>query len=225
MRLIKTQANRSRQRFKQAEMLINTRIKTKSYVGLRNALIMLLGPVPQEALELVRELAYYEANFMNRKIKQHINPKAVKLSKSEIDRTIDVTKVAVALSKLSQTIKDTYTEFRDKKINQYLRVIQDANIVNEDPQVTVEKITNITNGLITVQNLAIAGVAVIATVNAIRHATAKRNRITVEWSAILDEATCAFCEEQDGTQYTSEEDSPYEIPAHARCRCTWLLVR
>lgn len=223
MRLVKTQARTTKYQLKEAERLILAAIKNNKVGGLRASLQTVLGSMPGEAIKLVNQLAWYEVGFTARVLKKNLNREVVKPTEKEIQKKVDVTLVAVALNKSKQTIAQTYNTFAGNKLKQLMQVVKDAKVTKEDKEITSSKITNLTNGLFTVQNLAIAGVAIIATANMSRAEVVKKNDMALQWAAELDNATCSYCEAQDGTVYT-EEEAAGEIPAHSNCRCTWIPV-
>jgi len=224
MRLIKTQANKTRHGLKEAERITKQAIDSGDYRGLRNKLTMVMGGIPVEALKLIEELALYEAGYSTKKLQQY--SKGVKIKKptnKEIVELITVTPVSVSLNRKPATILDTYQLFVDAKVKQLVQIAKDVEVEGTDADVAQKKVSDTVNGLFTVQNLALAGVAIIAGANLARQRVASKNNRHVEWSAILDEATCPFCDEMDG-QVFDENDITDEIPAHANCRCTWIIV-
>lgn len=221
MRLVRTQARLTRNYLKQAEKLVTDAIKARNYQGLRNKLIMLLGPVPAEALKLIDELALYESRFTQRVIKKHLKKDLVTISDGEVLQNVHQRGVRVALKTPSQTIQATYNSFIGVKVGQYMQVLSDGNITREEPDVLVSKVSNLTNGLFTRQNLVLAGIAVIGAANLTRELVALKNDLRVQWMAELDETTCPYCEDMDGEIFEEETD---DIPAHANCRCTWSIV-
>lgn len=223
MRLIRTQANKTLRGFRKAEALLIKAIDSGNYTPLRNQLIQLLGPIPLEALKLLQELSLYEADFTYRVMEKTSLNVPQKPTKASVLRAIETSPVSVSLDRPPMTIYNTYAAFVNKKIEEYLRIIRDSRITNALPEVTKKKIEDLTRGLITTQNLTLAGVAVIATANTTRQLVAEMNGKSVVWTAILDRRVCPFCRARHGEEYTSILTIPYRIPAHGNCRCTWLI--
>lgn len=223
MRLIRTQAKATRKHIKKAESEILKAIEDGNYVGLRNKIIMAFGPMEGEALKLINELAVYEANFTVKTLRKYVDKNAEKPSDSRIINEVNSRPVSVSLNRPPQTMSATVAYFATTKAAQYEQALRDSDALQEDKAVKTKRIKNLTDGLFTVQNLAIAGVLVIAAANIAREIVAFHNDREVQWSAILDEATCEYCESQDGEIYSALEITD-EIPAHARCRCTWIPV-
>ncbi len=221
MRLVKTQANATKKRLKEAEALVLEALKNNSVKGLRANLIRILGELPKDALKIVEELSLYEARFTKRILVKNIKKEIKPVAEDVVVKNVRKSNVRVALKRPAQTIEDTYKSFGIAKALQYAQVVTDAKILKEDVTVTKSKVVNLTNGLFTRQNLAIAGISIIGAANLTRELVIFANGMKVQWSAILDEATCSYCEDQDGTIYEEETD---DIPAHANCRCTWIPI-
>lgn len=224
MRLVKTQAKVTKYQLKEAERIILLAIQRNKLGGLRANLQVVLGAIPTEAIKLLNELALYETAFTVRVLKRELKKEVIKPDDAAVIKKVDVTLVAVALNKVNQTIKETYNTFASNKLKQYAQVLKDAKVIKEESEVTATKIKSLTSGLFTVQNLALAGVAVIAVANMSRAEVVLENGMSLQWAAELDNATCPFCEAQDGLIFTEEESASAIIPAHSNCRCTWIPV-
>lgn len=223
MRLVRTQAKATRKHIKKAEAEIIKAIESGNYVGLRNKIIMAFGPMEGESLKLINELAVYEANFTAKTLRKYVDKDATKPSDSRIINEVNRRPVSVSLNRQPQNIASTVAYFATTKIAQYEQALRDSEALQEDKATRIKRIKNLTDGLFTVQNLSLAGVFVIAAANIAREIVAFHNGWEVQWSAILDETTCPYCESQDGQVFSALEITD-EIPAHARCRCTWIPV-
>lgn len=222
MRLVKTQAKTTLKIIKQAEAIILKAIRNKKYFLLRERLNKIFEKLPKEALKLLLSLGIYERDFIVKKIRFYRNS-ARTVNNKEVKEKILQTPVSVALRRPPLTIEDTYKQFAEAKTKQYTQAIVDSVLLNEDQEVLETKIKDLTKGLFTVQNEALAGVAVIGVANMIRAIVADENDMLVVWTAILDDHVCEFCESMDGSIFR-ESEIEQEIPAHSRCRCTWLLA-
>lgn len=169
-------------------------------------------------IELVNELARYEASFTYKKLKKYVKDRTIQeLTENQVQAAIQAAKVKVNKDRDAETIINTYEQFIRNKIAQYEK-ISDETPEEDLPRVIKDK----TNGLFTWQNLAIAGVIIIGIANFIRERTAQVNDLYVEWVAILDKSTCDFCRRVDGSVHKAP--TKYHIPAHSNCRCTWIIL-
>lgn len=223
MKLIKTQAKTTRKYLVEAQNLVNDAVRQNNYRFLQRRLEALFRTLPSDAVKIIKELAVYEGKFTTRVLRKHVNRNIQTVPDSELSGIIDNRPVSVSLNRTPETIEDTYSIFAKAKIAQLMTIVSDSRVSDEDETDTENKVNNITNGLFSTQNLAIAGVAIIAGANMAREAVVFRNNMSVEWSAVLDAATCPYCEDQDGSVY-DENDTADEIPAHSNCRCTWIPV-
>ncbi len=216
MRLVRTQARETKKILKKAEALILKAVETRNYFNLQINLEKILGAMPGAAQKLVLELAKYEAQFTAKLLKVKPVP-ALKLKD-----TAETVKVAVSLNREPDTIVNTYKKFAVAVTTRSLQNVFDKQIIMTPEPEVVQSIKEQYNGMFTTQNLALAGVAVIGMANAARGLVATENDYQLEWSAILDESTCDDCEAEDGNIYDSWDEN--EIPAHANCRCTWIVI-
>lgn len=222
MKLIRSQAKIGTTFLKRAEKILLRATETGKYDRLRVDLIALVGELPRDALKALYELATYETRFTARVVKKYL-PQAIKVPTDvQVIRKVDTKKVSVSLRTMPQTIEQSYQLFAGAKVNQYLQAVRDSQTMGESPELQQARIKNLTSGLFSVQNLALAGVAVVATANMSRALVATENKLQLEWSAMLDEATCDYCDEMDGSIHESDFDN--EIPAHSNCRCTWIIL-
>lgn len=223
MRLVRTQAKDTKKILLKAEAEIIKAIRTKNYIGLELRLEAILGLLPGKALELVRSLANYERQFTVRTLKKWTKSKVTQVSETRASDIVSEVKIATTLNRTPQTIENTYKQFTKSVIAKQLQVVRDTQVLGKDAVEAKSQVEAMTSGLFTYQNLALAGLAVIGVANAVRGEVAQTNGYSLEWSAILDGRTCSYCGEQDGTIYGSWYEN--EIPAHANCRCTWIVVQ
>lgn len=221
MRLVRTQAKDTKKIIKKAEAVILEAIRTGNFFNLQIKLEAVLNALPGTALELVRSLAIYESKFSYKTLKKH-NKDTKPITESVAITAAETVKVATTLHRPSQTIENTYTKFATSIVVRQIQLVRDAQVKELPKDEMVGLVTAQTAGLFSYQNLALAGLAVIGTANEVRAEVARANDYKIEWSAILDESTCGFCEDQDGQIFENSEEN--EIPAHANCRCTWIIV-
>jgi len=223
MRLVRTQAKETKKILNKAYAFIVEAIRTGNYLNLQAKLEAVMGAMPGTAMKLVNELAWYEANFTKQRLARWNKELKIKgVLKQEVLSTAETVNVAVNIDRTPQTIANTYKLYAAAVISRSLLTISDKQITLATKEETTAAIKEKFQGMFTVQNLALAGVAIIGVANAVRGLVTEANGMQLEWSAILDESTCNYCEEQDGEIFDTSEESL--IPAHANCRCTWLIV-
>lgn len=222
MRLVKTQAKVTKKFLQNAELIVLKAVENKDYKLLSKNLVENFKLMPTKALGLLTQLAAYEAEFVQKKIKKY-KKEVTEVAQEVLVTTLLNSKFKVSLDRKPDTLINHYKTFAATKIQQYKQIVRDSIALDLDEDETEEKVTEKTTGLFSTQNLALAGIAVIGTANLIRAVVARENNYYVRWDAILDERVCGYCEEQDGKVFSSTE-SLDEIPAHTNCRCMWTLI-
>lgn len=222
MRLIKTQAKVTHAAIKEAEGLVLKHLKEGGRVKvLADSLEDTLSKIPKKTGSILDELAAYEALFIYKKIKKYIDVNAKKASNEQIKKAVATKKVGVTLTQPKQTIDDMYNSFAKTKKTQLLRVLSDAKVLEEEPEITATKVSNLSNGLFKVQSLALAGIGIHGTASIVRSLVASLNNLGVIWTADFENSNvCPYCEEQDGEVF---EEETGDIPAHANCACFWTI--
>ena len=223
MRLVRTQARETKKLLNKAYAFVVEAIRTGNYYNLQQKLEVVLGAMPGTAMKLVNELAWYEANFTKQRLSRWNKDLKIKgVRKAEVISTAETVNVAVNIDRTTQNIPNTYNLYAAAVISRTLLTLSDKQITFATKEETTAAVKEKFQGMFAVQNLALAGVAVIGVANASRGLVAEENNMQLEWSAILDESTCDYCEDQDGQVFETIEDSL--IPAHANCRCTWIII-
>ena len=222
MRLINTQARATQKHLKQARDAVLKAIESGKIAGLKTELDSILGKLPNDAVKLIKEIAAYEKDFTQRKIKKYAKKEIKETSDRFIKEKAVKTKIAVTIKKPKQSIEDIYSAFAGTKVKQLMQTMSDARVLKEEPEVTTQKVNNLTNGLFSHQNKSLAALAVIGGASIARTYVAFKNRMRVQWTADFESSNvCPYCEEMDGTIYHEETD---DIPAHANCACTWTII-
>ena len=166
MRLVATQAKKTKKYLTQASNIILEAIKLNDLYNLEIKLYRKLQDMIPVALEIVEELAEYEAEYSHRKMKKLPNVKP--LSSFQIRNTLDLLTVNTSVKAPKRTILQVYKEFVNQKTKQYAQIIKDAEIANDFSQVE-DKVKEITNGLFSTQNTSLAKLVIVATANAVRN--------------------------------------------------------
>jgi len=223
MRLVKTQAKVTRHYLSVAEKLVTDAIDSGNYTTLKEDLEGLLGPLEEDALTTINDLALYETSYTVKKIRKWIPAKRgirIPIDSWVLENVKDL-QVSTSVNRKSDTITNTYTTFFDTKIRQLTSAIDEDD--GEDDDSLKESISSMVGGLFTVQNLALAGVAVIAVANMARSDVAEIADTYVQWVTMMDDNVCDDCEAMEGQTFKAGEE-PDDIPLHANCRCTWDIV-
>ncbi len=160
-RLVNTQARETKKALLDTEKYILDNISHINYAVIEAKLQNLLNL----AMPLLYELARYESEFTAKKIKRK------PLSALKTNNIVDTIKVPTTLNKSALSIQDNYTSFIKTKSKQYIQIIQDAKVMSDSEDVISTKIREITKGLFTVQNKALAQISVIAVANQVRKET------------------------------------------------------
>lgn len=223
MRLIRTQASRTKSYLKKAESIMLTAVKTKNYNNLFIKLQQALQYMPQQAVQLINELAVYEAKFTASKIKK-VKPDVVKLTEQQVDTAVKNIKIKTSTTSTPLLIPVVYTQFVKAKTQQYTQLAADIQTQDMDEEEAVQLIKERTNGLFSTQNLALAGLAIMSTSNNIRAQVAKENLMQVNWVLKLELNNCPDCEDMaDGSPYNFE-DVDGMIQMHVNCGCALVPV-
>jgi len=119
-------------------------------------------------------------------------------------------------------LKDAYTKFNDQTIDKLMQADSDAE-TDTDLLVSLGALTT---GLVLSQYDSLSSTAV-NTISTDAHEDVFEENTqvidSIEWSSVLDEATCDDCEALDGTVFdidNVEED----CPLHANCRCELIPI-
>lgn len=222
MRLVRTQARKTRAALKKAESIVLEAIKNNDYGNLRIKLTQTLGAIPAQAMVLISDLAIYEAEFNQKILKKELGID-VSVSPDAVINKLYTTPVATTVGGEKNTIRLTYQKFTDKKTLEILRTVSEARTLGKDSEFIQEKISSLTDGLFTAQNLALATIAISMTSNIIRSYVAGLAGLLVEWSVDLELNNCEYCLSKDGEIFEASEVEG-EIPVHARCGCTLIPV-
>lgn len=231
MRLVKTQAGLTRDYLRQAEAITMEAIRNNSYVFLRQRLEELIGPMAEDAINQINDLALYETEYTVKKIRKYIRGRRnlkIPVDSWVLENVKDLT-VSTSVNRESDTIQSTYINFFETKVNQVMNTVN--RFSDEDDVDLEDSVSNMFGGLFNVQNLALAGVAVIGAVNAMRSGVVEyandtqpeEKTLYVKWVTMLDANVCPDCEEMEGQTFVAGEE-PDDIPLHANCRCTWDIV-
>lgn len=216
MRLIKTHAKDSLIYIKRAEALVLEALRTGNKVGLSKKLADVFKDMPQMVQKSVDSLALYEALFTAKQIKKKPLSKEVVLEKAAN------IKVSLTTGKPPVALESVYKLFAAKNAKQYMQTVRDARALNEDPEVTSNKVKEQTKGLFTTQNLAIAGLAVLGTMAIARGLVAKKYDLQVNWVLDLNLHNCDYCIEMADNSPYDPADVEGEIPVHVRCGCALI---
>lgn len=187
-----------------------------------------LNLIPAQALVLVNELARYEAEYTYKKIVKN-TPKALKenvkkLDESRIELIVNSTLINTSIQAPKRTIGTAYRQFAENKARQYMQIVNDSQVVGWDDKETERRIKDRTSGLFTTQNLALAGLAILASASSIRSEVAKENLMMVDWVLDLELNNCPYCEDMaNGGPYEPDEVLD-QIPLHANCGCALVPI-
>ncbi len=221
----KKQANELKKEMKVLQEMVEKQIRLYGYLNIRQiaalkkAMEKNIEPIVKEQFKKLTEFYNYEARFSAKVLKKDKKVKEVLVVPEPKPKQIEKAQVAFTLNKPPVQLKKAYTQFVQKKIDQTVQILRDAEVQKQDPS---DGIRNLFLGLVAVQSFILVGNAVNTTMNEARTDVIEANSEELEieqvqWTAILDEATCPDCEALDGEVFPYD-DYP-DCPYHANCRC------
>lgn len=225
MRLIRTQAKDTAVFLKKAENIMLTAIRTNNFNNLQLKLEQELKLMPAQALQIVRQLAEYEAQFTEKKLKQYA-PKRdiVKLTEQQVGQVVQDITVKTSVTAAPLTIPAAYTKFVAAKTEQYVQIALDIQTEDMDEDEAEDLVKERTKGLFSTQNLALAGLVILGTANSMRNEVVRANLLEVEWVLDLELNNCPDCQDMaDGGPY-APEDVDGLIPLHVNCGCSLVPI-
>jgi SPP1 gp7 family putative phage head morphogenesis protein len=185
---------------------------------LQTYLATLIARRLEDALEELKELAQYEAEFN------------VNVLKKELDEVAEATQAAILAAmlnkpmpiglvdkKANRKIEPAYNKFAEQSARQLTNPIREAQILGSDNLTAAATIIALTAGLLAAQSKSLARSSVVHTANTSKEEVFKANPIKqVEWVSVLDSSTTDYCRGQDGKLY--DVGSGPRPPAHYNCR-------
>lgn len=224
MRLIRTQAKATRDSLIKAQNILLEAIKKNDYRELQNKLQQELNVLPVQAMQIVKDLAVYENKFTTKQLDKHSPVPVVRIPDELIAKSVDTIKISTTINKPSQTIPDTYRTFVATKSQQYVQIVQDAQLQDMDEDSLSASVREKTSGLFSTQNLALATLAIVGTANYVRNQVANENLLQVDWVLDLELNNCSYCEDMADNGPYNPTDVDGLIPAHANCGCTLIPI-
>jgi len=213
MRLVRTQARLTINQLKDVEKIILEAVRTNDFRYL-NFYVSSKLKMSNESKELLRELSAYEAEFTTKRIKKYYPYKDTGVVKIEGDAEDFL--ISTTLNKPSATIEDVYNAFALSATNVYTQVLEEDDVE--------EAVQQKTAGLLSVQAMALAGLAVLGTANMTRNEVASQLNMQVDWVLDLELNNCPDCEDYaDNSPYDPDEVDGL-IPLHANCGCTLVPI-
>lgn len=189
---------------------------------LKDVLRRAVKDLETDAIENLKDLAEYEADFSGRVFKKHIRgdiniPDRDKVSKKLLRNNMQINLNSGEGTRRSVDV--AHKQFARRKADELAQIIKDGraqNLANSD---IIKNLDERSRGLHKAQARSLAKTSVNHTTTVARSATIAANfkRFNrVQWVSILDSGTTDYCRGQDGNIYPINEGP--RPPAHFGCR-------
>lgn len=217
-RYSKTLAKNYKKAFKKVDTIIDQALGTLGQTMLRDDISTTLEKATIEMLQELQELALYEADFTRRVLNRRTDLDVQVPEEQAIRNATSETQIKTSPNTSSVLLIGALPAFAEKKTNDYMQIISDGQVLQEEDEVVKEQVADKSSGLFAVQVTSLAALAVLAVANSSQGAVLKASGIDkVVWRNDLESNVCPYCESLDGEVF--EIDSAPTLPAHAKCNC------
>jgi len=189
------------------EAIINTvgGVDNLDIKALQAALVVIIAKAMNKALNDVKALTNYEADFnvklLKKELEQVVNTTQDKLLKALLNTPMPV---GLAENGINRKIDPAFNKFAEQTARQLVQPIKDIQVQGGDVLTASETIAALSAGLLAAQARSLARTAsghasIIAT-----EEVYKVNREDIEyleWVSVLDSGTTKYCEAHDGRIY------------------------
>lgn len=186
--------------------------------SLQKSLESIISRRMEDALDEVKELSGYEAEFNERILKKELEEVASATETAILAALLNKPMpVGLADKSTNRKIESAYDKFAQQSARQLIQPIKDAQVLGGDSLEAAAAIAALAAGLLSAQSKSLSRSSVVHSANTSKEEVYKVNPISqVEWVSVLDSNTTDYCRGQDGKKY--DIGSGPRPPAHYNCR-------
>ena len=218
-RYSKTLAKNYKKAFKKVDTIIDQALGTLGQTMLRDDISTTLEKATIEMLQELQELALYEADFTRRVLNRRTDLDVQVPEEQAIRNATSETQIKTSPNTSSVLLIGALPAFAEKKTNDYMQIISDGQVLQEEDEVVKEQVADKSSGLFAVQVAPLAALAVLAVAKSSRETVLATNGIErVQWLNDLESNVCPYCRSLHKEIF--DVGNTPAFPAHARCACS-----